>query len=70
MNGAPAGIDEATEKRIDEAETMQIPQIYTQTLPCFDMSRPANGEQTKMTAAKMAKTRPTPSSLMPLAFAS
>ena len=49
---------------------MQMPQMYTQTLPCLDMSRPANGEHTKISAAKIAKTRPTPSSLMPFARAS
>ena len=68
--GRPAGTADAKAKQIDDTETVQRPQMYTQTLPCYDMSRPANGEQTKMTAAKMAKTRPTPSSLMPLAFAS
>eukprot|EP00326_Haptolina_ericina_P006186 CAMPEP_0181209356 /NCGR_PEP_ID=MMETSP1096-20121128/22626_1 /TAXON_ID=156174 ORGANISM="Chrysochromulina ericina, Strain CCMP281" /NCGR_SAMPLE_ID=MMETSP1096 /ASSEMBLY_ACC=CAM_ASM_000453 /LENGTH=109 /DNA_ID=CAMNT_0023300519 /DNA_START=1681 /DNA_END=2010 /DNA_ORIENTATION=- len=40
------------------------------TFPRLDMSRPAQGEHTKMTAAKLAKMIPTPSSLMPLAFAS
>ena len=55
---------------MDETLTMQMPEMYTHTLPCLLMSRAANGEAMKMTAAKAAKTRPTASSLMPLALAS